>query len=696
MAQKANLIVTLTDKASKGIRKIGSTLGNFTKKVLTSKLSIAALGAAIGLGIKEFANFEQKLIDVGNLFGATGQEIQNFSDGILEISQRIPVASQDLANGLFDVVSAGVEVGESLKFLETSAKLAVAGVTDTKTAVDGLTSAMNAYGFAANDAEVIADKFFSAQQAGKTTIQELSQSIGQIAPIAKAAGVSFDELLGGISALTKQGIKTPIAVTQLKAALTAIIGPTEQAKKEAQRLGIAFDANALQARGLAGFLNEVTRATGGNQEALKKLFGSTEALNGVIALSKNEFKDLNDIQKQVANSSGVVTKATEKQLNTLSSQFTLLINNIKSAFFSLFGGDSGISKILTDGLILINKNFSQVVLLIQTYFIDLERRAKIFQAVMVEILTRPFKVETWASIVQNILKFFQNLFKNIFKIIKKGSSAAIDAFLNAALKQKRETESLNDAIFKINEDAQTKLNELTSKNIEKRKKIIDEGTAAEITVTASKADILKEQGEESQKQSDAMEAEENEKRKNAAEEQATSITDISNQLTDELASSEGNASKKLGEILKGRLNSTIDAWAQAEITKAILEAPGSFGASLAKIPVIVAGQAAGKAAVGAVQFHEGGVVGSGSGSETNFNRKLRVNEKRAILQDGERVLTKQTDAELSGLLRNLNNSVKQSGSARQTISIKVSDREIARASAKFQPTFKKLNRAGSL
>ena len=203
----------------------------FAKSLIPGKIALAAFTAAAGVAIVKFAKFESKMVDVGNLFGGTTKEINKLSQGVINISKRVPVAAQDLANSLFDVVSAGVAVGESLTFLETASKLAVAGVTDTKTAVDGLTSVMNAYSLEAEDAGAISDKFFAAQKAGKTTIAELSSSIGQVAPIANATGVSIDGLLGAMSALTLQGISTAQSATQIRAALNAVIKPTEEAKK---------------------------------------------------------------------------------------------------------------------------------------------------------------------------------------------------------------------------------------------------------------------------------------------------------------------------------------------------------------------------------------------------------------------------------------------------------------------------------
>ena len=295
----------------KGFGGLASELKESGAGAIASRLSFVALTAAVGLAVTNFAEFETKVANVVNLFGGTKRDVDSFGQAIIDISKRVPVATNDLAAALFDVVSAGVPVGESLKFLETSAMLAVAGVTDTKIAVDGLTSVMNAYGYAASDAEMISDKFFAAQVKGKTTIEELSSNIGKVAPLAAAMGISFDSTVASITAMTNQGIKTAEATTSLKAALNSVIKPSSEAAQLAELLGLNFNAAALESKGLAGFLQDVIVKTGGNSSAMATLFGSVEAVNGVLALSKNEFKALVENQRDVENAAGSTSKAMD-------------------------------------------------------------------------------------------------------------------------------------------------------------------------------------------------------------------------------------------------------------------------------------------------------------------------------------------------------------------------------------------------
>ncbi len=119
----------------------------------------------------------------------------------------------DAVGGLYQALSAGIPPDNAIEFLRTSGKAAVAGVSNIETAVDGISSVLNAYSMGMQGTGKISDLFFETVRLGKTTFDELAQNIGKVAPIANSAGVGIDQLFGAYATLTKQGIKTDEATT---------------------------------------------------------------------------------------------------------------------------------------------------------------------------------------------------------------------------------------------------------------------------------------------------------------------------------------------------------------------------------------------------------------------------------------------------------------------------------------------------
>lgn len=299
------------DEANRGVASLERNLTDAINKADVFGLSVGqafavgagliAGGAATFAGLKRLSDsalpLEEQIGRVTTLLDEQGRVALSTEaqvSGLVGLSSKYGRASDELGNALFQVVSAGVAADEALGFLDATLAGAVAGGADVFATVDGVTTVLNAMGLQAEDAgsqvagaQRILDEFFTANRVGKTTVEELARSLGQVAPIAAAVGVESGEVLGAIAALTSQGQKTSVATTNLAQALQNVIKPTKEAQTLAAQLGIEFDAAALGAKGLAGFLLDVEAAANGDTQKLSTLFGSVEALKAVLALTSD-------------------------------------------------------------------------------------------------------------------------------------------------------------------------------------------------------------------------------------------------------------------------------------------------------------------------------------------------------------------------------------------------------------------------
>lgn len=326
------------DKMSRRTSRFGDTL----KAVLSANIITAGFNRLLtGLtdGIQTMADFETAMAKVSTIADETTQSFVQQEKEMIKLSNALGLPALELAEAQYQAISAGVSDSvDALRLVETASKTAIGGFTDTTTAVDGLTTILNAYAFEAKQATIVSDQLIATQNFGKTTFGDMAQSLGNVVPIAAALKLETFELFGSIAALTKQGIKTPQAMTGIKAALSNILKPAEQASKLAEKLGLDFSATALQSKGLAGFLDDMTLKTGGSQEQMSKLFGSVEALNTVMALTANGGQGLVDAIDAIKNSTGSTDAAFERMSNTLGFRFGAVKNRFVN--FSLTMADS--------------------------------------------------------------------------------------------------------------------------------------------------------------------------------------------------------------------------------------------------------------------------------------------------------------------------------------------------------------------
>lgn len=301
-AEKASR--SFSDKLTAGFESVGK------------KASLAITAPLIGLGTKSVLDAQKVsagLAEVVSLTGETGEvaqaSIRELSAGVADLSGELGIAQETLVSGLYQSLSAGVPRDNVFEFLQIAGQAAIAGVTDTETAVDGLTTIINAFGLNAGDAAAVADSLFTAVKGGKTTFGELSDALFNVAPAAAAAGVDFQTVNAAIAALTAAGVPTSVATTQIRAALVGLQRPSEELDKIFSDLGFSTRAAAIDALGLQGSLGAVRDAAAGDQGALQGLLGSVEAVGATNILAGTGAEKFNTELKNQADAAGATKDA---------------------------------------------------------------------------------------------------------------------------------------------------------------------------------------------------------------------------------------------------------------------------------------------------------------------------------------------------------------------------------------------------
>ena len=242
----------------------------------------------------------------------------------------------ELAKGMYQVLSASIEPAKAIKFLGEAAKSAKAGVTDTKTAVDALTTVINAYGMEAEAVTDISDDMFAIVKRGKLEYVDLATSLGTVVPVASTVGIKFKDLGAAIATLTRQGIPASKATMQLRQVFMAILKPSGEAEEITGDLGIAMGKMALETKGLAGWLTELKEKTKGNADIMTKIVPNVRALTAVLALTGKAAKGFAFDQEFMVETMGFTDEAFIKQTESIDfwlDTFKVAADKIKIAIY---------------------------------------------------------------------------------------------------------------------------------------------------------------------------------------------------------------------------------------------------------------------------------------------------------------------------------------------------------------------------
>jgi len=319
--------------AAAGGATVGSRFGSAFSKASTG--AGAAAGTFLVAGIEQATAFEDQLRTINTVAGLSDDVLGKMGDDIQALSRETGKTTEDLAAGMYDLVSAGVPAGEAIGVLRDSAKLAVGALGTTGETVDLVTSVMNAYGMEAKDSAKITDVFAKAVMDGKVTAAELGTSIARVAPIAAQAGISMEELSAGYALLTAKGVPAAEASTQMRSAISALLTPNAKLLAIQEKTGIQF-AKLAKEKGLSVALEELRKSVGGSDEAFAAALGSIEAYGFAVNVT-GENADAMALQiEESGNSAGLAAAQYAEKSKSVAEQGKRLV-----ATFATFAQDVG-------------------------------------------------------------------------------------------------------------------------------------------------------------------------------------------------------------------------------------------------------------------------------------------------------------------------------------------------------------------
>ncbi|BAQ92955.1 phage tail tape measure protein [uncultured Mediterranean phage uvMED] len=293
-------------KAAKGAKAAGRAMAAMGLSVAGAAMAVRRLATFMVDSLKSFAEFEKGVKNVTTLLSAEDTALfrGDLFKGALAVSTEYGFALKDVNKAMFNAVSAGVKGADAINFLNEASVLAVAGVTDLKSATLGLTTVLNAYGMEMTEADRISEILFTTQKFGVTTVSELSKAIGVVVPFAAASGISMEELGASIAVTTRSGLDAAKTVTALRAAISQMQKPAAESRDLFIKWGIPIGAAQMKAVGYTETLRRLNKVYRDSPRDIELMFGNVRGLTAIFSLAGDNAEQYADILKEVVSDTG--------------------------------------------------------------------------------------------------------------------------------------------------------------------------------------------------------------------------------------------------------------------------------------------------------------------------------------------------------------------------------------------------------
>lgn len=312
-------------------KKLASIGGGFVSagKTLTAGLTVPLVGA-LGVVTKFSSEFESSFAKVKTIADPLKKSFEELEQEILDLSSSTGIAAEEISEAVYQAISAGVDTKNAVSFAGQATKLAVAGFTDSATAVDALTTVLNAYKLEAEDAAHISDVLISTQNKGKTTVNELATVLGRVIPAAKSANVSFEDLSTAFSYVTLNGIPTAEASTYIAGALNELSkSGTTVSDTLKIKTGKSFQELTGEGKSLRDIMQILQDSVDGTDLSFGDLWGSAEAARAAMVILNTETDDYNGTLADFKGTLGDTDSAFDTMADTTEFKFNQALNNGK-------------------------------------------------------------------------------------------------------------------------------------------------------------------------------------------------------------------------------------------------------------------------------------------------------------------------------------------------------------------------------
>ena len=323
--------------SQENLNRINSEQEKIKKSITATKLELSATVGAIGLIAKKIYDgpvqaaqeYETAIAKVSTIADANAVPIEEMSSEIMKLSNTTGIAASQIADDVYNAISAGQKTGDAVNFVSNSAKLAKAGFAESSQTLDVLTTILNAYGMEAEEVSKVSDMLVQTQNKGKVSVGELSSVMGKIIPTANANNVALEQLCAGYAIMTSKGIAAAETTTYMNSMLNELSKSGTTAEKTLRATtGKSFKELMTEGKSLGEVIQILQQEAEKSGKSLNDMFGSAEAGKAAVSLLSGGVEGFNEQVAGMVDSVGATEEAFAKMDQTTEAKMQKAKNSI--------------------------------------------------------------------------------------------------------------------------------------------------------------------------------------------------------------------------------------------------------------------------------------------------------------------------------------------------------------------------------
>lgn len=314
------------------LKSTGSALTSIGKDA-TLKITgpILAIGTAV---TKTAADLEKGLSKVKAISGASSADMVDLKNKAIEMGAKTKFSASEAADAFTYMAMAGWDAQQMMDGIDGIMNLAAADGLDLATTSDIVTDALTAFGLQASDSAHFADVLAKASSSANTNVAMLGESFKYVAPVAGSLGYTVEDVSTALGLMANSGIKASQGGTALRAALSRMIKPTDNAAAAMDRYNLSLTNKDGTMKSLGEVMDMLRKNMGGLSEAEQAnaaatIFGQ-EAMSGMLAIINASANDYDKLTDAIKNADGTAQDMANTMIDNLAGQFVIIKSTLES------------------------------------------------------------------------------------------------------------------------------------------------------------------------------------------------------------------------------------------------------------------------------------------------------------------------------------------------------------------------------
>lgn len=364
--------------------------------------AIRHIRRVVEFAVEEFVAFEDTMIRVGAVAKLMGNQTRPVFDALKARARDLAVSTifsaKEIAEGMQFMAMAGLKASDIYMGVEDVLRLSTAAMMDIGKAADIVTNIMAGFGKTAQELPHAVDVLTETFTNSNTSMEQLGNGFKYAGPIARSAGLSFEETAAALGLLANAGYQGEMGGTALRGILMRLQAPTNAVAKRLEALGIQVKKANGDMKGFADILDEFTRA-GADAEDIAKIFAQRAGPGFAILLSQGS-DTLREFTEALKESEGRAKALEEAVMNSLGSKLKVAQAQISEVGIVL-------GEVLEPGIVRVLDKITEWSQALK----DNEAQAKVWIAHYAIRVAKIFRQLTeWISATSTVVLFFVDLF----------------------------------------------------------------------------------------------------------------------------------------------------------------------------------------------------------------------------------------------------------------------------------------------